>query len=90
MSLCDKVILFGKLTILESEDRTPILDCGKFVKVYPFKNRLPTMHREGWEGSKNSSSIAFAWYVFDNNHDGSDATVKRIVCKYDREKYKNQ
>lgn len=32
--------------------------------------RLPMMHRAGWGGPKTSSSIAFAWFVWDRNHSG--------------------
>lgn len=87
--LCSEVIVFCKLQLLESIDRTDILEDGKFVKFYAFRNRVPTMHRLGYEGKKNSSAMAFAWYVFNNNHDGSPATFHRITCKYDPLKYKN-
>lgn len=88
ISLAEKVIILGKLTILESETRTPVLDTGYFEKCYVFKNRLPMMHREGWEGNKNSSSIAFAWYVFGKNALDEGAIIKRIKCEYDPNKYK--
>lgn len=82
------VYIFGKLTLLESHDRTPVLEDGTWKFVYPFRNRIPTMHRLGYTGKKNSSAIAFAWYVFDTQHDGSLAKIKRITCNFDKDKYK--
>jgi hypothetical protein len=28
------------------------------------------MHRDGWDGAKATSSIAFAWFVWDAAHKG--------------------
>jgi len=36
-------------------------------------NRLPMMHRDGWQGPKASSNIAFAWFVWDRAHAGETA-----------------
>jgi hypothetical protein len=36
------------------------------------------MHRDGWTGRKNTNPTAFAWFVFDRNHNGSDGTVHRL------------
>jgi hypothetical protein len=65
-----KVVMLLRLAFLESEKRRPILDSGLLARVYPFRNRLPMMHRDGWEGPKASSSIAFAWFVWELGHKG--------------------
>ncbi|HEX9321788.1 MAG TPA: class I SAM-dependent methyltransferase [Xanthobacteraceae bacterium] len=66
-----------RLAFLESERRSPILDTGKLARIHVFRNRLPMMHRAGWEGPRASSSIPFAWFVWNRNHAGP-ATVDRI------------
>ena len=35
------------------------------------------MHREGWEGRKGNSGMAFAWFVWDRSHVGP-TTIERI------------
>ena len=63
--LCPKVIMLLRLAFLESEGRSSILDGGFLARVYPFRDRLPMMHREGWEGPKSTNTIAFAWFVWE-------------------------
>lgn len=57
-----RVFMLLRLAFLESERRSNILDGGNLVAVYPFKRRLPMMHRDGWTGNKASSAIPFAWF----------------------------
>ena len=47
-----------------------ILDGGQLARVLAFRNRLPMMHRHGWNGPRATSATAFAWFVFDRNHHG--------------------
>ena len=35
------------------------------------------MHRDGWEGRKANSGMAFAWMVWDRDHTGP-TTISRI------------
>ena len=65
LTLVPKVAMLLRLAFLEGAGRSPILDNGALARVYVFRNRLPMMHRGGWEGKKSSSSIAFAWYVWE-------------------------
>lgn len=60
-----KVAMLLRLAFLESSSRSSILDGGLLARVYPFRNRLPRMHRAGWEGRKASSAVAFAWFVWE-------------------------
>lgn len=70
LSFCPTVILLLRLAFLESTGRTPILEGGKLARVLVFRNRLPRMHREGWDGPKSSSAVAFAWFVWHRDHVG--------------------
>jgi hypothetical protein len=72
-----KVVMLLRIQFLESERRSAILDNGKLARVYPFSNRLPMMHRVGWEGPKNSSAMSFAWFVWEADHRGP-ADLRRI------------
>ena len=65
-----KIAMLLRLAFLESDRRSSILDGGKLARVYPFRNRLPMMHRQGWTGKQSSSSIAFAWFVWKIDHRG--------------------
>lgn len=70
LELCHRVIMLLRLAFLESERRRRILDTGNLVRVHVFRNRLPMMHRDGWEGPKASSGMAFAWFVFMRDYHG--------------------
>lgn len=74
------VIMLLRLAFLESIRRSNILDGGKLARVHVFRNRLPMMHRKGWDGPKSSSAMAFAWYVWDRWHQGP-TTIDRITWK---------
>jgi hypothetical protein len=55
-----------------------ILDAGRLAEFLPFANRLPVMHRHGWEGKKiESSSVDHAWFVWDQSHRG-DTICRRL------------
>ncbi len=77
LQLVPRVYMLLKLNFLEGEKRRPVLDVPAFAKCYVFRNRLPMMHREGWEGPKASSAIPYAWYVWNRDHTGP-ATIERI------------
>jgi hypothetical protein len=68
--LCPRVYMLLRLAFLESERRSVILDSGWLRRVYVFRKRLPMMHRAGWDGPRASSSLAFAWFVFDRDDPG--------------------
>ena len=77
LRLVPKVVMLLRLSFLESERRSPILDSGQLARVWVFRNRLPMMHRNNWKGPRASSAIAFAWFVFLRAHAGP-TTLKRI------------
>jgi hypothetical protein len=77
LDLAPLVVMLLRLGFLESERRSEILDSGRLVRVHVFKHRLPMMHRDSWNGPRASSSLAFAWFVWDRDHRGP-AIIDRI------------
>jgi hypothetical protein len=77
LDLCPRVVMLLRLAFLESERRADILERRGLARVYPFGKRLPMMHRDGWEGRKANSGMAFAWFVWDRAHVGS-TELRRI------------
>lgn len=64
LMLCPMVVMLLRLGFLESEGRSAILDGGHLARVLPFRDRLPMMHRDGWQGKKSTNTMAFAWFVW--------------------------
>lgn len=69
-----KVIMFGKLQALEGQKRATFLQTTPLKTVYVFKKRQQPM-RNGKEndeitGKKMSSTMAFAWYVWEKGYEG--------------------
>lgn len=58
------------LTWLESDSREKLFSYGMLERVLVFRQRLPMMHREGWDGEISTSTTAFAWYVFNRSYRG--------------------
>lgn len=78
LQLYQKVIILQRLAFLEGESRSDIMDGGKLARIHVFKNRLPMMHRYGWEGPElDKTMAAYAWFVWDNDHHGP-AILDRI------------
>ena len=65
LSLGVPVIVLLRLATLEGAARTDLIDIH-LRRVWAGIERLPMMHRDGWEGPKNGNSGApFAWFVFE-------------------------
>jgi hypothetical protein len=64
---CTAMLL--RLCFIEGVRRSHILD-QHLARIHVFANRLPRMHRRDWQGSRASSQVAFAWFVFLRNYDG--------------------
>jgi hypothetical protein len=77
LELVPTVISLGRLAFLESEARSDLIDGGQLARVHIFKRRLPMMHRAGWDGPRASSSVCFAWFVFERDH-RAKPTLDRI------------
>jgi hypothetical protein len=67
---CPLIIMLLRLAFLESERRSPILDTGTLARIHVFRRRLPMMHRDNWQGPKTSNAMAFAWFVWERDHNG--------------------
>lgn len=69
----DKVIMFGKLQALEGQKRASYLEKTPLKTVYVFKKRQQPL-RDGKEtddnGKKLSSTMAFAWFVWEKGYTG--------------------
>jgi hypothetical protein len=68
--LCPRLFLLLRLQFLEGTGRTALLESGYLRRVHIFRNRLPRMHRAGWNGPRSTSSQAFAWFVWDRTNPG--------------------
>lgn len=77
LELCPRVVMLLRLAFIESERRSPILDTGYLARIHVFKNRLPMMHRNGWQGNQAGSAVCYAWFVWDKAHKGP-TTIHRI------------
>jgi hypothetical protein len=69
LSLVPRVCMLLRLVYLESAKRADILD-ARLARVQLFANRLQRMHRDGWNGPRATSTIAFAWFVWERDHKG--------------------
>lgn len=70
LTLAPTVVMLLRLAFIESARRTDILEHRGLARVHVFRNRLPMMHRDGWQGPRASSAIPFAWFVWNRNHSG--------------------
>lgn len=61
-----KVAMLLRLAFLEGSSRSSILDTGQLARVYVFRNRLPMMHRDGWDGKKAANAVPFCWLVWES------------------------
>jgi hypothetical protein len=81
LTLVPRVVFLLRLAFVASVSRADILDCGKLARIHVFANRL-MFHRDGWEGSRASSAIEFAWFVLDRDHRGP-IELRRISWEAD-------
>ena len=77
LELCPFVVMLLRLAFLESERRCGILEGRGLARVHVFRKRIPMMHRDGWQGRKANSGMAFAWFVWDRSY-GGPTTIERI------------
>jgi hypothetical protein len=77
LALVPMVAMLLRLNFLESERRSDIIDGGSLARVHVFADRLPRMHRQGWEGPRSSTTTAYAWFVWLREHVGP-TTLDRV------------
>lgn len=64
LALVPLVVVLLRLASLEGAKRADLIDT-RLRRVWVGKERLPMMHRDGWEGAKiGNSGAPFAWFVF--------------------------
>lgn len=66
----EKVAFLMRLVWLEGQKRRSLFETTPLANVWVFSKRLPRMHRGDYTGQKSTSSIAFAWFVWDHSHTG--------------------
>lgn len=64
LSLGVPVVVLLRLVAIEGAGRSDLIDTH-LRRVWAGIERLPGMHRDGWEGPKNNSGAPFAWFVFE-------------------------
>ncbi len=79
LTLCPKVIVLCRLALIEGAKRQKIFT--HCARVHAFVNRLPMMHRDGWQGPKSSSATAFAWFVFERSRNAGVAELHWVKWK---------
>jgi hypothetical protein len=77
LMLSPLVIMLARLAFYESDRRTSILENCGLARIHCFRKRLPMLHRDGWQGRKANSGMAFCWMVWDRNHTG-ETTIGRV------------
>jgi hypothetical protein len=77
LELAPLVVLLLRLAFLESERRCNILENRGLARVHVFRKRLPMMNRDGWQGPKANSGMAFCWMAWERGYVGP-AIVDRI------------
>ena len=80
LDLAPHVAMLLRLPFLESVERTDIIENRGLARVHIFRDRLPMMHRDGWEGPRATNAVAFGWFVWNRTHVGPP-TLHRISCK---------
>lgn len=67
LTLAPYCAILARIAFLEGTARKPWFEESPLARVHISSRRLPTMHRDGWEGPKVGSAMAFAWFVWDRN-----------------------
>lgn len=77
LELCDRVIVLQRLAALEGDRRSDLID-RHLAMVLLGRERLPMMHRDGWQGPTiGNSGAPFGWFFFNRHHRG-DTVLRRI------------
>jgi hypothetical protein len=68
LTLVPKVVVLQRLAALEGAGRSDLID-RHLARLYVGIERLPMMHRDGWDGPRIPDNAApFAWFVFERDH----------------------
>lgn len=74
----DYTAMLLRLSFLEGIERNKWYKESAPSRIHISSRRLPRMHRAGWEGKQNSSTVCYAWFVWDHREKeiSSDPIVK--------------
>lgn len=77
LALCDEAIMLLRLAYLEGAGRSDIID-NHLAQVMLGRERLPMMHRRGWDGPKTgNAAMPFAWFRFTSKPTGGGIALRR-------------
>jgi hypothetical protein len=65
-----KIIVLERVQWLETQKRAELFRTGRLARVHVFSDRVPRMHRVGWDGKKSSPAMVLAWFVFEREYRG--------------------
>jgi hypothetical protein len=83
LALVPKVIVLLRLAALEGTGRSDLID-GSLVRLWIGIERLPMMHRDGWDGPRlNGSAAPYAWFHFATDHPGGGFVGRRMSWRDD-------
>jgi len=78
LDLVPTVYMLLRWAYAEGVGRSDIID-NHLDRVWLGRERLPTMHRDGWDGPKvTNSAMPFAWFVFTQKPVTDGFTVRRM------------
>lgn len=64
-----KVAMLGKIQFLEGQKRKSFLEGSPLARVYVFSKRVQ-FYREGVKGKLGTSTMCFAWFVWEHGYTG--------------------
>lgn len=65
-----RLYLLLRLQFLEGRKRRQMFIDHRLIRVHVFSYRLPRMHIFGHKGKKSTSTLCFAWFVFERGYKG--------------------
>jgi hypothetical protein len=64
-----KLCLLLRVQFLEGQKRKSMFQSSPPIRMRVFSKRLPRMHKFGHKGSRSSSVLAFAWFIWIKGND---------------------
>jgi hypothetical protein len=78
LELVPAVYMLLRWAYAEGVGRSDIID-NHLSRVWLGRERLPMMHRDGWDGTtQTNSAMPFAWFVFTREQTGGSFQVRRM------------
>ncbi len=78
LELADVAIMLLRLAFLEGAGRSDLID-RHLARVWLGRERLPMMHRRGWDGPTiGNAAMPFAWFVFEREPGHGAIELRRM------------